>query len=74
MKLQISDLTTERQWRAALGADHARVAQLLGLCSASYRELVGHSVAHGQADLEVTPSLQAAQEVVFVTLGSLKAG
>ena len=30
MKLQISDLTTERQWRAAIGADQARFAKLLG--------------------------------------------
>lgn len=27
MKLQISDLTTERQWRAAIGVDQARFAK-----------------------------------------------
>ena len=74
MKLQISDLTTERQWRAAIGADHARFAKLLGLFTASYRELFGHSVADRQADLEVTPSLQSEQELLFFTLFSLKAG
>jgi hypothetical protein len=74
MKLQISDLTTERQWRAAIGADQARFAKLLGLFTASYRELFGHSVAQRQADLEVTPSLQSEQELLFFTLFSLKAG
>ena len=74
MKLQISDLTTERQWRAAIGADQARFAKLLGLFTASYRELFGHSVAQRQADLAVTPSLQSEQELLFFTLFSLKAG
>ena len=74
MKLQISDLTTERQWRAAIGADQARFAQLLVLFTASYWELFGHCVAHRQADLEVTPSLESEQELLFFTLFSLKAG
>ena len=74
MKLQISDFTTERQWRAAIGADQARFEKLLGLFTASDGELFGHSVAHRQADLEVTPSLQSEQELLFFTLFSLKAG
>jgi hypothetical protein len=74
MKLPISDLTTERQWRAALGADHARFVKLLGVFTASYRQLCGHSVADRQAELEVTPSLQSEPELRFFTLFSLKAG
>jgi hypothetical protein len=74
MKLQISDLTTERQWRAAIGADQARFAKLLGLFTASYGNLFGHSVAQRQADLEVTPSLESEQELLFFTWFSLKAG
>jgi hypothetical protein len=74
MKLQISDLTTARQWRAAIGADQARFVKLLALFTASYEELFGHSVAQRQADLEVTPSLQSEQELLFFTLFSLKAG
>lgn len=74
MKLQISDLTTERQWRAAIGADQARFEQLLVLFTASYGALFGHSVAHRQADLEGTPSLRSEQELWFFTLFSLKAG
>jgi hypothetical protein len=74
MKLQISDLTTERQWRAAIGADQARFVKLLTLFTVSYRDLFGHSVAQRQAELEVTPSLQSEQELLFFTLFSLKAG
>lgn len=74
MKLQIADLTTERQWRAAIGADQARFEKLLVLFTASYLSLFGHSVADRQAALEVTPSLQSEQELLFFTLFSLKAG
>ena len=74
MKLQISDLTTERQWRAAIGADQARFMKLLALFTASYEDRFGHSVAQRQAKLEVTPSLQSEQELLFFTLFSLKAG
>ena len=56
MKLHISAFTPERQWRAASGADQARVEKLLVLFTASYGDLFGHSVAHRQAELAVTPS------------------
>lgn len=74
MKLQISDLTTERQWRAAIGADQARFEKLLVLFTASYFELFGKSVAQRQIDSEVTPSLPTEKELLFFTLFSLKAG
>src|SRR5882762_210594 len=74
MKLKISDLKTERQWRAATGFDQARFEKLLVLFTASYLKLYGKSVADRQADLEVTPSLTAEAELLFFTLFSLKAG
>ena len=74
MKLKISDLKTERQWRAATGFDQARFEQLLGLFTASYLSLYGQSVADRQAALEVTPSLTSEAELLFFTLFSLKAG
>lgn len=74
MKLPIADLTTERQWRATLGVDRARFEKLLVLFTASYSALFGHSVADRQADLEVTPSLETEQELLFFTLFSLKVG
>jgi hypothetical protein len=74
MRLQISDLTTERQWRAAIGYDQARFEKLLALFTASYLELYGQSVAQRQAEIQVTPSLQSEEELLFFTLFSLKAG
>jgi hypothetical protein len=74
MKLQISDLSTERQWRAATGVDQARFEKLLVLFTASYCELFGASVAQRQADLEGTPSLPSEQELLCFPLFSLKAG
>src|SRR5438128_7855243 len=74
MKLKISDLKTERQWRAATGFDQARFEKLFVLCTASYLRLYGKSVADRQAEVEVTPSLASEEELLFFTLFSLKAG
>jgi hypothetical protein len=74
MKLKISDLKTERQWRAATGFDQARFEKLLVLFTESYLNLYGKSVADRQADIEVTPSLTSEEELLFFTLFSLKAG
>lgn len=74
MKLQLSDLKTERQWRAATGYDESRFEKLLVLFTASYLALYGFSVATRQADLEITPSLSSERELLYFTLFSLKAG
>ena len=74
MKLQISDLTTERKWRAATGTNQARFDKLLILFTASYFELHGKTIAQRQADSVGTPSLQSEQELLFFTLFSMKAG
>jgi hypothetical protein len=74
MKLKISDLKTERQWRAATGFDQKRFGKLLVLFSASYLHLYGESVAERQVALEVPPSLTSEEELLFFTLFSLKSG
>lgn len=74
MKLQIADLKTERQWRAATGFDQARFEKLLVLFSTSYLSLYGQSVAARQAEIEVTPSLTSEAELLYFSLFSLKAG
>ena len=74
MKLKISDLKTDRQWRAATGLDQARFEKLLVTFTSSYFNLHGKSVAERQADIEVTPSLTSEEELLFFTLFSLKAG
>ena len=74
MKLQISDLTTDRQWSASTGCTQAQFQKLLILFTASYLELHGKPVAERQAEIEVTPSLASEAELLFFTLFSLKAG
>ena len=74
MKLQIADLTTERQWCATTGLTLVQFEKLLPLFTQSYLELYGQPVAQRQANLEITPSLQSETELLFFTLFSLKAG
>ncbi len=74
MKLKISDLKTERQWRAATGFDQARFEKLLVWFTAGYLDMYGKTVAERQADIEVTPSLTSEEELLLFTLFSLKAG
>jgi hypothetical protein len=45
MMPQISDVKTERQWRAATGFNQARFEKLLVLFTASYLNLYGKSAA-----------------------------
>jgi hypothetical protein len=74
MKLQLSDLKTERQWRAATGYDQTRFEKLLVLFTTSYLSLYGCSVAARQAGLEIVPSLPSEEELLYFTLFSLKSG
>ncbi len=74
MKLQITDLTTDRQWCAATGYTCAQFEKLLALFTQSYFELYRQTVAQRQAEIEVTPTLTSEEELLFFTLFSLKAG
>ena len=74
MKLQISDLSTAREWSAATGCTKAPFEKLLVLFTASYLELYGKSVAERHAEIEVTPCLSSEEELLFFTLFSLKVG
>jgi hypothetical protein len=74
MKVQISDLKTERQWRAATGLDQVRFEKLLMLFSKSYLSIYGRSVVARQSQLEIAPNLRSEEELLFYTLFSLKSG
>lgn len=74
MRLQISDLTTDRQWAAVTGFTRAQFEKLLVLFSQSYFELFGKTVAERQAEIEITPCLVSEEELLFFTLFSLKGG
>ena len=74
MKLQISDLNTDREWSAATGCTKTQFEKLLVLFAQSYLELYARPVAERQAEIEVTPSLSSEEELLFFTLFSLKVG
>lgn len=74
MKLQISDLDTDREWSAATGCTKTQFEKLLVLFAQSYLELYGRPVAERQAEIEVIPSLSSEEELLFFTLFSLKVG
>ena len=74
MKLQITDLKTERQWRAATGFDESRFQRLLGLFQTAYESLYRQTVEERHALIEVTPSLTSEAELLYFTLFSLKSG
>ena len=74
MKLQLTDLKTERQWRAATGFDERRFQQLLGLFKTAYESLYGQTVGERHTLIEVTPSLTSEEELRYFTLFSLKSG
>jgi hypothetical protein len=74
MKLQISDLSTDRQWGAATGCTQTQFEKLLVFFTASYLQLHGKSVIERQAEIEVTPCLGSEKELLFFTLFSLKVG
>ena len=63
MKLQIPDLTTDRQWSAATGCTRVQFEKLLVLFTASYLELHRKPVAERQAEIEVTSICLAHQDV-----------
>lgn len=74
MRLQISDLTTARQWAAVTGFTRAQFEKLLVLFTQSYFELFGQTVAQRQSEIKVTPSLASEEELLLFTLFSLKSG
>jgi hypothetical protein len=74
MKLQMADLKTERQWRAATGFDQVRFERLLELFTRAYRELYGQDVMQRRAALKIKPSLTSEAELLYFTLFSLKSG
>ncbi len=74
MRLQISDLTTARQWAAVTGFTRAQFEKLLVLFTQSYFELFGQTVAQRHSEIKVTPGLASEEELLLFTLFSLKAG
>ena len=74
MKLLITDLRTERQWRSATGLDQKRFDKLLLLFEKAYLDLFAQSIEQRQEDCPEQPCLNTYTDLLFFTLFSLKSG
>lgn len=74
MKIRLSDLTTERKWRAATGFDKQRFEKLLELFKKSYLKTYGKPVKERQVKTEIYYCLNSEEDLLFFTLFSLKSG
>lgn len=74
MKITVSDLKTERQWRSATGYDQNRFEKLLPLFEAAYLTKFGKTLPERKADSPKKSTITSAEDLLFFTLFSLKCG
>jgi hypothetical protein len=74
MKIQVSDLRTERRWRAATGLSEEQFVKLLLGFKEAYRTLYHQSVKERQAVSRKKCTLPSEEELLLFTLFSLKSG
>ena len=74
MKLQTSDLKTDRQWRAATGMDKIRFYKLLDGFKNSYREIHLDTLRDRLVESGVEYCIQTEEALLLYTLFSLKSG
>jgi hypothetical protein len=74
MKLDILDLTTERQWRSATGLTKEKFEILLGLFEKSYENIYGKTIEKRTSESPNNPTMTSYSELLFFTLFSLKSG
>ena len=74
MKISISDLKNERQWRSSTGYDQKWFCKLLILFEQTYLKLFGKTRPQRQADGPGKSSIASTEDLLFFTLFSLKSG
>ncbi|NJO16055.1 MAG: hypothetical protein HC877_09975 [Thioploca sp.] len=75
MKMQLSELTTERKWRAATGLNEERFYKLLERFKVAYEALYKKSIEQKQeAEKHFDFGLSNEEELLYFTLFSLKSG
>ncbi|GAB1430750.1 hypothetical protein MASR2M18_15840 [Ignavibacteria bacterium] len=75
MKIGVSDLTTDRKWRSAIGLDKDEFFALLPLFGSTYEQIYGKSIELRQADNPAANSaITKYEDLLFFTLFSLKSG
>lgn len=65
MKIAIKELRNKKQCRAATGLEERQFRRLLKLYEVSYENKYGASVPTRQGEIEVTPSLQSEEKLLF---------
>jgi len=74
MKLSITDIKTDRQWRSATGLDKKRFHILLPFFERSYQEVLGQPLQERQSECPDQPRLGSYEDLLLYTLFSLKSG
>ncbi len=74
MKLSITALKTDRQWRSATGLDQKRFAKLLIWVERSYEQIYGKTIQQRQAECPDEPALTTYTDLLLFTLFSFKSG
>jgi len=74
MKLSISDFKTDRQWRASLGLDEKKFTELMPLFEKKYQEIFHENIEEKRARSPMTSTVQNSEELLLLTLFSLKSG
>jgi len=75
MKMQLSELTTQRKWRAATGLNEERFYKLLERFKAAYEGVYKKSIEQKQeAEKHFEFCISNEEELLYFTLFSLKVG
>lgn len=74
MKIKITELTTERKWRAATGLDKNRFYKLLDSFSPAYLSLNGKTIKSKEEEMQTEFVIRSEEELLLFTLFSLKSG
>lgn len=74
MKIKLSDLTTERQWRSATGLDKNRFYKLLSYFKKCYLDTYGKDLKNRQVNSNILYCIENEDELLLFTLLSLKSG
>jgi hypothetical protein len=74
MKLDILDLTTERQWRSSTGLSKEKFEILLVFFQESYEKIYGKTIEERTSESPNNPTIRSYSDLLFFTLFSLKSG
>jgi len=74
MKITVSDLRQDRQWRAVLGVSEAQFKILLPPFTAAYYAQYQAGLADRKVDADIEYCIHTEEELLLFTLFSLKAG